>query len=108
MKIIKGNIAHAATPEKVSVLEGGCIVLRDDGTIDALLAKAPESYSAEVIDYGDGVYAIGFKDGKVHKNLLPTGKATTKAVTVTLNIYLEGNQTTKANTTASVKLTIVK
>lgn len=71
MKIIKGNIVHAATPEKVSVLEGGCIVLRDDGTIDALLDKAPESYSAEVIDYGDKLVMQSFADMHLHAPQYP-------------------------------------
>jgi len=62
----------------------------------------------EVIEYGDGLFAIGFKNGVVDESLQPTGKATSKTVTVTLNVFMEGNRTTKANTTAKVKLTIVK
>jgi len=60
----------------------------------------------EIISYGNGEYAIAFKDTNVAKNLV--GKSATKSVTVTLNIFIEGNQLTKANTTASVKLTVVK
>ena len=56
----------------------------------------------ELIDYGDGQFAIGFRDGKVDKSLIG------KTVTVALNVFLEGNQTAKANATANVKLTIVK
>ena len=68
--------------------------------------KVKYSQMFEVIPYGDGLFAIGFKDGKVHKSL--TGKSFSKSVTLTLNLTVEGNQTTKTNTTAKVKLTIVK
>jgi len=71
MKIIKGNIVHAAAPGKVTVLEGGCIVLRDDGTIDAVLDRAPESYSAEVIDYGDRLVMQSFADMHLHAPQYP-------------------------------------
>ena len=56
----------------------------------------------EIVDYGNGEFAIAFKDGKVDESLIG------KSVTVTLNVFVEGNQTAKANTTAKVKLTIVK
>ena len=55
----------------------------------------------EVIDYGNGQFAIGFRGG-VPESLIG------KTVTLNLNIFIEGNQTEKANTTAKVKLTIVK
>ena len=56
----------------------------------------------EVIRYGNGHYAIGFKDGKVDKSLVG------KTITVNLNIYIAGNQTAKANTTAALKMTVLK
>lgn len=56
----------------------------------------------EIIDYGSGVYAIGFKDGNVDPSLVG------KTVTVTLNVFIDGNLTAKANATAKVKLTVVK
>ena len=70
----------------------------------------------EIIPYGDGMFAIGFKDGKVDKSLIATGKATGKTVTVSLNVIVDGNATTdptisktpKVNTTVNVKLTIMK
>ena len=55
----------------------------------------------EVIDYGNGQFAIGFRGG-VPESLIG------KTVTLNLNIFIEGNQTEKANTPAKVKLTIVK
>ena len=64
--------------------------------------NAKQANMFELIDYGDGTYAIGFKDGKVDKSLIG------KTVTVSLNVFIEGNQTAKANATANVKLTIVK
>ena len=64
--------------------------------------NAKQATMFDLIDYGDGTYAIGFKDGKVDKSLMG------KTVTVSLNVFVEGNQTAKANATANVKLTIVK
>ncbi len=71
MKIIKGNIVHAAAPGKVTVYEGGCIVLRDDGTIDAVLEKVPASCSAEVIDYGERLIMQSFADMHLHAPQYP-------------------------------------
>ena len=56
----------------------------------------------EIYTYGNGEFAIGFKNGKVSSKL--TGKTTT----VTLNVWVEGNQTEKVNTTVKLKLNIVK
>ena len=56
----------------------------------------------EVIGYGNGEFAVVFKDGKVDPGLVG------KTVTVNLNIFLEGNETTKVNTTAKLKITVVK
>lgn len=54
----------------------------------------------EVFDYGNGQFAIGFKDGMVPAKLT--------SVNLSLNVWLEGNETTKANTTLKLKVTIVK
>ena len=54
----------------------------------------------EVFDYGNGQYAIGFKDGKV------PNKST--SVNLTLNVWLEGNETAKANASVKVKVSIVR
>lgn len=56
----------------------------------------------EVIKYGDGQFAIGYKDEAVNKSLIG------ETVTVKLNVFLDGNCSSKANATVSVKLTIVK
>lgn len=87
-----------------------------DGTLndvaDITIKDAKQAAMFDIIDYGNGVYAIGFKDKKVHESLLAAGKATSKTVTVTLNVFIEGNleigTSSKVNTTAKVKLTIVK
>lgn len=60
----------------------------------------------EILDYGDGVWAIGYKDGMVDSSLV--GKKASKAVSLTLNVFLEGNRTDKVNTTAKLKLSILK
>lgn len=55
----------------------------------------------EILDYGNGKFAIAFRNG------VP-GSLIGKTVTLNLNVFMEGNRTAKANTTAKVKLTIVK
>ena len=55
----------------------------------------------EILDCGNGQFAIVFSNG-VPETLIG------KTVTLNLNVFLEGNPTAKANTTAKVKLTIVK
>ena len=53
----------------------------------------------EVIDYGSGRYAIGFKADPALAG---------KTVTLNLNVFLEGNDSAKANATVKIKLTIVR
>ena len=55
-----------------------------------------------VYSYGNGEFALGFANDTVDEKL------TGKTVTVTLNIFLDGNETAKANTTAKLKVTILK
>ena len=55
----------------------------------------------EILSYGNGEFAIGFKSETVHSSLIG------KTVTVTVNIFLDGNETEKANTTAKLKVTIL-
>ena len=78
--------------------------------------NAAQAKKFDIVSYGDGLFAIVFKDGKVDKSQLATGKATSKVETVSLNIFVDGNATTdptisktaKVNATVNVKLTIVK
>lgn len=59
-----------------------------------------------VYSYGNGQFAIGFAEGVVDSSLI--GKKSSKSVTVALNIFLEGNETEKANTTAKIKVNVLK
>jgi len=74
--------------------------LNDVSRVEIKDAKYRDKF--EVIDYENGRFAIGFRNGKVDTSLVG------KTVTLNLNVFLEGNRTTKANTTAKVKLTILK
>ena len=56
----------------------------------------------EIFDYGNGEFAIGFKDGIVDSCIQG------KTITLNLNVFLEGNETSTANTTMKLKLTVVK
>lgn len=78
--------------------------LNDVVKVEIRDAKYKEMF--EIIPYGNGQFAIGYKDNAVHSSLI--GKKATTAVTLNLNVFLEGNGTEKANTTAKVTLTIVK
>jgi hypothetical protein len=60
----------------------------------------------DLLECGDGIYALAFKDGQVHNSLI-TEKAR-KSVSLTLSLYLEGNQTSTANKTFTLKVTVVK
>ena len=60
----------------------------------------------EVYDYGNGEFAIGFKDETVSSALI--GKKASLDVTLNLNVFIDGNETAKPNTPAKIKLTIVK
>jgi hypothetical protein len=73
------------------------------------IKSAAQAAMFDLIDNGDGTYSIAFKDGVIPASIATQlKKKASYAVTLTLNIYIEGNPTAKANTTASVKLTIVK
>ncbi len=57
----------------------------------------------ELYDYGNGQYAIGFKD-----NIVTAAAAKLKTASITLNIRHEGNDTAKADSTVTLKVTLVK
>lgn len=57
-------------------------------------------------EYGNGEFAIGYKDVEAANALI--GEKASKTETVTLNIFLEGNQSEKANTTVKLMLTVLK
>ena len=56
----------------------------------------------EIIEYGSGEFAIGFKNSKADSSI------TGKTVNLKLDIYLEGNDTDKANATAKLQLKVLK
>ena len=73
-----------------------------DETMNSIETVTSKDTRFEVYSYGNGEFALGFADDSVIKSLAG------KNVTVTLNIFLEGNETAKANTTAKLKVTILK
>jgi hypothetical protein len=56
----------------------------------------------EVLRYGNGEFAIAFKDGKVDKSIQG------KTIPLNLNVFMEGNTTTRVNATARVNIQILK
>lgn len=77
-----------------------------DGTLNPIcrieIADAGYKDLFEIVDYGNGEYAIGFREGAASS--VPAGKT----LTLSLNVFLSGNETAKANTTLKLKLTVVK
>lgn len=74
-----------------------------DGTLNKM-ARAeldPKLQSQfELFDYGNGQYAIGFKEGAVPAKIT--------SANISLNIWVEGNGSAKANASLKVKLSIVR
>ena len=63
----------------------------------------------EIIDYRDGSFAVAFKDGKIHESIAKQlEKKSSVSITLSLDVFMEGNESAKANTIQKVKLTIVK
>ena len=62
MKILKGNLVSALALGKLEIVEHGCLVLHDDGSIQSVEKAAPQSADAEVIDYGDSLIMPSFVD----------------------------------------------
>lgn len=55
MKILKGNLVSAPALGKLEIVEHGCLVLHDDGSIQSVEKAVPQNADAEVIDYGDSL-----------------------------------------------------
>ena len=62
MKILKGNLVSAPALGKLEIVEHGCLVLHDDGSIQSVEKAVPQSADAEVIDYGDALIMPSFVD----------------------------------------------
>lgn len=56
----------------------------------------------EIHNYGNGNYAIGFKEGADYQSIVG------RTVFVTLNLFVEGNTTENANKTVNVRIQIVR
>ena len=81
--------------------------LNDVKTIKIKDAKYKDVF--EIIDYRDGSFAVAFKDGKIHESIAKQlEKKSSVSITLSLDVFMEGNESAKANTTQKVKLTIVK
>ena len=70
--------------------------LNDVARIEIKDAKYADIF--EIFDYGNGQFAIGFKNGKTIQSAKP--------INLVLNIFIEGNTGTKPNATGKLKLSI--
>ena len=77
-----------------------------NGVADVEIKDAKYIPMFDITDCGDGIYAITYKDGIVNPTFTQSKKAVT-AVTLNLNVKLEGNMSAKANTTAKIKINVV-
>ena len=48
MKILKGNLVSAPALGKLEIVEHGCLVLHDDGSIQSVEKAVPQNADAEV------------------------------------------------------------
>ena len=71
MKILKGNLVSAPALGKLEIIEHGCLVLHDDGSIQSVEKAAPQNADAEVIDYGDSLIMPSFVDMHLHAPQYP-------------------------------------
>ena len=60
MKILKGHLIYAPALGALEIIEHGCLVLDDDGTIKSVEKAVPQHVDAEVIDYGDKLIMPSF------------------------------------------------
>ena len=78
-----------------------------DETLNAItnvqIKDAKYAAMFELYNYGSGQYAIGFK-GDPNE----TGAAKLTSASITLNVWHDGNETTKPDSTVTVKVTLVK
>ncbi len=83
---------------------GEVILTPTDAKVSEISRVELDSKSKALFDIhevGNGRYAIGFKNNQV-----PTSLKSGKSKTVKLSIWFEGNNTSKANVTVSVKVNI--
>ena len=75
--------------------------IRSVEVLDSKLSKAYRGIF-EVIEYGNGEYAIGFVEGANLKAVEG------KTISVPVNVFIEGNASDKTNATLTVKITVAK
>ena len=71
MKILKGNLVSVPALGKLEIVEHGCLVLHDDGSIQSVEKAVPQNADAEVIDYGDSLIMPSFVDMHLHAPQYP-------------------------------------
>ena len=71
MKILKGNLVSAPALGALEIVEHGCLVLDDGGSILSAEKTVPSSADAEVIDYGDALIIPSFVDMHLHAPQYP-------------------------------------
>ena len=71
MKILKGHLISAPALGALEIIEHGCLVLDDDGTIKSVEKAVPQHVNAEVIDYGDALIMPSFVDMHLHAPQYP-------------------------------------
>ena len=71
MKILKGNLVSAPSLGRLEIVEHGCLVLDDGGSIVSVERSVPQNADAEVIDYGDSLIMPSFVDMHLHAPQYP-------------------------------------
>ena len=71
MKLLKGNIIHAPTLEKLETIENGALLLEDDGTIREVLHAAPQDFDGRVYDCSGQLIMQSFADMHLHAPQFP-------------------------------------
>ena len=77
-----------------------CFAAKDTALNEAVRVEIKEAKYQNILElysYGNGQYAIGFKNGNVPKNLK----------SLTLNVFLDGNETSNANAAIKLKLKLI-
>ncbi len=86
-----------------------CIATQDSGLngvarVEIKDAKYRQLF--EIFDYGNGQFAVGFRNGIVDSSLIP--KTGTKSISLSLQVYLEGNTGTKSNAAVTLKFGVTQ
>lgn len=69
MKIYKGNILFAQTPEKITQIPNGYIVVDDDGKVAEVCSDLKGEYgNVAITDFGDKLLIPGFVDVHMHSS----------------------------------------